>query len=173
MAWGEIIESIVGFVVGGGLGTLITNLVMAKYKRQAAALENEKSALVNEAQEIANKHSELQEWREITEERKGRIEELRDALLKADERHDRIVHTKNSEIDRLNSKVDALYKEIAKMREGEAEMRDTIDNLRSENTALSIFRCDTVSCAKRVPPFAYQIPALGIAHTVPQLNDNI
>lgn len=48
--------------------------------------------------------------------------------------------------------------DIANMRDKEAEMRDEMDKLRSENTALTIFRCDKVGCADRKPPFAYQVP---------------
>lgn len=161
MNWAEVIQSIIGFVVGGGLGTLITNLIMAKYKRRAAELENEKSSLVNDAQEIANKHSELQEWKDINEERKSRIDELRAAQQADGERYDKMVANKNSEIDRLNKKIDLLYTDIANMRDKEAEMRDEMDKLRSENTALTIFRCDKVGCADRKPPFAYQVP---VAH---------
>lgn len=133
---------------------------MAKYRRRAAQLENEKAALVNDAQEIANKHSELAEWQAINEERKTRIEELHDALKAENERYNNVVANKNAEIDRLNNKIDALYSDIAIMRNKEAEMRDKIDNLSSENTALTIFRCDKVGCADRKPPFAYQVPTV-------------
>jgi chromosome segregation ATPase len=133
---------------------------MAKYRRRAAQLENEKAALVNDAQEIANKHSELAEWQAINEERKTRIEELHDALKAENERYNNVVANKNAEIDRLNNKIDALYSDIAVMRNKEAEMRDKIDNLSSENTALTIFRCDKVGCAERKPPFAYQVPTV-------------
>lgn len=157
MNWIEIIGVVVG---SGGIGSLITSFVMAKYKRQAAALENEKSALVNEAQEIANKHSELQEWRDINEERKTRLEELHNALDKAEERYDNMVARKNeelvskdAEISRLNAKVDSLYQDLA-------HRREQIDTLSSENTALTIFRCDKVGCAERKPPFAYQVPSI-------------
>lgn len=157
MNWVEILGVIVG---SGGVGSLITALMMAKYKRQAAALENEKSALVNEAQEIANKHSELQEWRDISEERKGRIDEMHEALTKESDRYDAMVARKNAELDkkdaeieRLNNKIDILYADLAKKRE-------QIDTLSSENTALTIFRCDKVGCADRQPPFAYQVPSI-------------
>lgn len=160
MNWADIIQSLIGFVLGGGLGTLITNLIMAKYRRRAAQLENEKAALVNDAQKIANKHSELQEWKGINEERKTRIEELHEALKAENERYNNVVANKNAEIDRLNNKIDALYSDIAVMRNKEAEMRDKIDNLSSENTALTIFRCDKVGCAERKPPFAYQVPTV-------------
>ena len=157
MNWIEIVGVIVG---SGGVGSLITSLIMAKYKRQAAALENEKSALINESQEIANKHSELQEWRDISEERKMRIEELHNALDKADERYDNMVARKNeevarkdAEISRLNTKVDTLYQDLA-------HRREQIDALSSENTALTIFRCDKVGCADRQPPFAFQVPSI-------------
>lgn len=160
MNWADILQSLIGFVLGGGLGSLITNLIMAKYRRRAAQLENEKAALVNDAQEIANKHSELAEWQAINEERKTRIEELHDALKAENERYNNVVANKNAEIDRLNNKIDALYSDIAVMRNKEAEMRDKIDNLSSENTALTIFRCDKVGCAERKPPFAYQVPTV-------------
>lgn len=157
MNWVEIIGIIVG---SGGVGSFITSLLMAKYKRRAAALENEKANLLNEAQEIANKHSELEEWHAISEERKNRIDEMHASLKSADERYATLVTNKNAEIDRLNGKIDNLYADIAEMRNNEAAMRDTIDKLRSENTALTIFRCDKVGCADRQPPFAYQVPSI-------------
>ena len=150
MNWVEILGIIVG---SGGVGSLLTQLFMAKYKRKAAELENE-------AKEISNKHSELEEWKGIVAEQKERIAEMHNDLAKESDRYDAMAARKNGELDRkdaeiqrLNQKVDALYQDIA-------QKRERIDTLTSENTALTICRCDKVGCADRQPPFAYQVPSI-------------
>ena len=168
MAWVEVIESIVGFVVGGGLGTLITNLVMAKYRRKAAELENERNRLVNEAQVITNKRSELEEWQKIADQEAKRVEEVTahydDLMRRKDARlvsRDKEIIDLKAEIARKEEKIETLYKQ-------HSADREIIDALRSENTALAIFRCDKVDCGDRKPPFAYQIPALALTETLKQ-----
>ena len=140
MAWVEVIESIVGFVVGGGLGTLITNLVMAKYRRKAAELENEKNRLVNEAQEISNKRSELEEWQKIADQEAKRVEAVTahydDLMRRKDARlvsRDKEIIDLKAEIARKEEKIETLYKQ-------HSADREIIDALRSENTALAIFQ---------------------------------
>lgn len=161
MNWSDIIQSIVGFVVGGGLGTLVTNLIMAKYKRQAAAL-------ANEAQAIANKRNELEEWQKIADREAKRAEEVTahydDLMRRKDARlitRDKEIADLKTEITRKDDKIESLYQQHSKDRE-------IIDALRSENTALAIFRCDKVDCGDRKPPFAYQIPALALTETLKQ-----
>jgi hypothetical protein len=161
MNWSDIIQSIIGFVVGGGLGTLVTNLIMAKYKRQAAAL-------ANDAQAIANKRTELEEWQKIADRETRRAEEVTahydDLMRRKDARlisRDKEIADLKAEIARKDDKIEALYDLHSKDRE-------IIDALRSENTALAIFRCDKVDCGDRKPPFAYQIPALALTETLKQ-----
>ncbi len=161
MNWSDIIQSIIGFVVGGGLGTLITSLVTAKYKRQAAAL-------ANDAQAIANKRNELEEWQKIADRETKRAEEVTahydDLMRRKDARlitRDKEIADLKAEINRKDDKIESLYQQHSKDRE-------IIDALRSENTALAIFRCDKVDCGDRKPPFAYQIPALALTETLKQ-----
>lgn len=164
MNWSDIIQSIIGFVVGGGLGTLITNLIMAKYKRQAAAL-------ANDAQAIANKRTELEEWQKIADREAKRAEEVTahydDLMRRKDARlisRDKEIADLKAEIARKDDKIEGLYDLHSKDRE-------IIDALRSENTALTIFRCDHIDCGKRKPPLAYQIPALALTETLKQQNN--
>ena len=164
MNWSDIIQSIIGFVVGGGLGTLVTNLIMAKYKRQAAAL-------ANEAQAIANKRNELEEWQKIADREAKRAEEVTahydDLMRRKDARlisRDKEIADLKAEIARKDDKIEGLYDLHSKDRE-------IIDALRSENTALTIFRCDHIDCGKRKPPLAYQIPALALTETLKQQNN--
>lgn len=164
MNWSDIIQSIIGFVVGGGLGTLVTNLIMAKYKRQAAAL-------ANDAQAIANKRNELEEWQKIADRETRRAEEVTahydDLMRRKDARlisRDKEIADLKAEIARKDDKIEALYDLHSKDRE-------IIDALRSENTALTIFRCDHIDCGKRKPPLAYQIPALALTETLKQQNN--
>lgn len=164
MNWSDIIQSIIGFVVGGGLGTLVTNLIMAKYKRQAAAL-------ANDAQAIANKRNELEEWQKIADREAKRAEEVTahydDLMRRKDARlisRDKEIADLKAEIARKDDKIEALYDLHSKDRE-------IIDALRSENTALTIFRCDHIDCGKRKPPLAYQIPALALTETLKQQNN--
>lgn len=164
MNWSDIIQSIIGFVVGGGLGTLITSLITAKYKRQAAAL-------ANEAQAIANKRNELEEWQKIADREAKRAEEVTahydDLMRRKDARlisRDKEIADLKAEIARKDDKIEGLYDLHSKDRE-------IIDALRSENTALTIFRCDHIDCGKRKPPLAYQIPALALTETLKQQNN--
>lgn len=164
MNWSDIIQSIIGFVVGGGLGTLVTNLIMAKYKRQAAAL-------ANDAQAIANKRTELEEWQKIADREAKRAEEVTahydDLMRRKDARlisRDKEIADLKAEIARKDDKIEGLYDLHSKDRE-------IIDALRSENTALTIFRCDHIDCGKRKPPLAYQIPALALTETLKQQNN--
>lgn len=164
MNWLDIIQSIIGFVVGGGLGTLVTNLIMAKYKRQAAAL-------ANDAQAIANKRTELEEWQKIADREAKRAEEVTahydDLMRRKDARlisRDKEIADLKAEIARKDDKIEGLYDLHSKDRE-------IIDALRSENTALTIFRCDHIDCGKRKPPLAYQIPALALTETLKQQNN--
>lgn len=164
MNWSDIIQSIIGFVVGGGLGSLATNLIMAKYKRQAAAL-------ANEAQAIANKRNELEEWQKIADREAKRAEEVTahydDLMRRKDARlisRDKEIADLKAEIARKDDKIEGLYDLHSKDRE-------IIDALRSENTALTIFRCDHIDCGKRKPPLAYQIPALALTETLKQQNN--
>lgn len=161
MNWSDIIQSIIGFVLGGGLGTLITSLVTAKYKRQAAAL-------ANEAQAIANKRNELEEWQKIADRETRRAEEVTahydDLMRRKDARlitRDKEIADLKAEINRKDDKIESLYQQ-------HSADREIIDALRSENTALAIFRCDKVDCGDRKPPFAYQIPALALTETLKQ-----
>lgn len=164
MNWSDVIQSIIGFVVGGGLGTLVTNLIMAKYKRQAAAL-------ANDAQAIANKRTELEEWQKIADREAKRAEEVTahydDLMRRKDARlisRDKEIADLKAEIARKDDKREGLYDLHSKDRE-------IIDALRSENTALTIFRCDHIDCGKRKPPLAYQIPALALTETLKQQNN--
>lgn len=164
MNWSDVIQSIIGFVVGGGLGTLVTNLIMAKYKRQAAAL-------ANDAQAIANKRTELEEWQKIADREAKRAEEVTahydDLMRRKDARlisRDKEIADLKAEIARKDDKIEGLYDLHSKDRE-------IIDALRSENTALTIFRCDHIDCGKRKPPLAYQIPALALTETLKQQNN--
>ena len=164
MNWSDVIQSIIGFVVGGGLGTLVTNLIMAKYKRQAAAL-------ANDAQAIANKLNELEEWQKIADREAKRAEEVTahydDLMRRKDARlisRDKEIADLKAEIARKDDKIEGLYDLHSKDRE-------IIDALRSENTALTIFRCDHIDCGKRKPPLAYQIPALALTETLKQQNN--
>ena len=161
MNWSDIIQSMIGFVLGGGLGTLITSLVTAKYKRQAAAL-------ANEAQAIANKRNELEEWQKIADRETRRAEEVTahydDLMRRKDARlitRDKEIADLKAEINRKDDKIESLYQQ-------HSADREIIDALRSENTALAIFRCDKVDCGDRKPPFAYQIPALALTETLKQ-----
>lgn len=164
MNWTDIIQSIIGFVVGGGLGTLVTNLIMAKYKRQAAAL-------ANDAQAIANKRNELEEWQKIADREAKRAEEVTahydDLMRRKDARlitRDKEIADLKTEINRKDDKIESLYQQ-------HSNDREIIDALRSENTALAIFRCDHIDCGKRKPPLAYQIPALALTETLKQQNN--
>lgn len=164
MNWSDVIQSIIGFVLGGGLGTLITSLVTAKYRRQAAAL-------ANEAQAIANKRNELEEWQKIADREAKRAEEVTahydDLMRRKDARlisRDKEIADLKAEIARKDDKIEGLYDLHSKDRE-------IIDALRSENTALTIFRCDHIDCGKRKPPLAYQIPALALTETLKQQNN--
>lgn len=164
MNWSDIIQSIIGFVVGGGLGTFVTNLIMAKYKRQAASL-------ANDAQAIANKRTELEEWQKIADRETRRAEEVTshydDLMRRKDARlvsRDKEITELKAEIARKDEKIEALYDLHSKDRE-------IIDALRSENTALTIFRCDHIDCGNRKPPLAYQIPALALTETLKQQNN--
>lgn len=168
MNWVEVIGILLG---GGGVGTLCTTLFMAKYKRQAAALENEKNALINESQAILNKRSELEEWQKIADRETRRAEEVTahydDLMRRKDARlvsRDKEITDLKAEIARKDDKIEALYDLHSKDRE-------IIDALRSENTALTIFRCDHIDCGKRKPPLAYQIPALALTETLKQHNN--
>lgn len=155
MSWADVIQSLIGFVLGGGLGTLITNLIMAKYKRQAAALENE-------AQSIRNHTAELDRWKDLHEralQSADKIEEKYKAMLdRKDERllaRDKEIADLKSELARKDDKIDSLYTLHSKDRE-------EADRLSSENTALTILRCDVIGCALRKPPLVYQVPQLKI-----------
>lgn len=164
MNWSDVIQSIIGFVLGGGLGSLITSLITAKYKRQAAAL-------ANDAQAIANKRNELEEWQKIADREAKRAEEVTahydDLMRRKDARlisRDKEIADLKAEIARKDDKIEGLYDLHSKDRE-------IIDALRSENTALTIFRCDHIDCGKRKPPLAYQIPALALTETLKQQNN--
>lgn len=139
---------------------------MLRYKRKAAELENEKTALVNEAQNIENHTAELNRWKDLhdrallsAEKTAAQYESL---MKRKDERliaRDKEIVELKAELARKDEKIESFY-------DTHSSDREIIDNLRSENTALIIFRCDEVGCSKRKPPLAYQIPALALTETL-------
>lgn len=88
--------------------------------------------------EVENEKSLADGWKELAEGKQARIATL------------------ESTIDRKDEKIDTLYMEMA-------EMRSTIDDLRTENAVLRVYKCIKVGCEHRQPPFgmmAEQIPQI-------------
>lgn len=156
MNWVEVISIILG---SGGLGTLITSLVMAKYKRKAAELENN-------AQAIKNHSEELKRWEELHNRALQNCDEVKAQYTDLIKRKDERLISRDKEITDLKSELAQKDKKIESLYDQHSKDREIIDALRSENTALAIFRCDKVDCNERQPPFAYQIPALALTETL-------
>lgn len=163
MNWIEVISIILG---SGGVGGFVTFLFTAKYKRRAAQLENEKNALVNEAQNIKNHTAELDRWKDLHDRALMNAEKVEVRYDKMVGRKTTELETKDKEIADLKVEISQKDKKIDSLYEMHSKDREIIDALRSENTALSIFRCDKVDCVDRTPPFAYQIPALALTETL-------
>ena len=156
MNWIEVIGVIVG---SGGVGSLVTSLIMAKYKRRAAVLENDALAL-------ANKRTELEEWQKISDRETQRAEEVKNHYENLLKNKDARLVARDKEIADLKAELAKKDEKIDNLHDQHSKDREVIDNLRSENTALTIFRCDEVGCNLRKPPLAYQIPALALTETL-------
>lgn len=152
MNWVEVVSICLG---SGGVFSLITFLFMAKYKRRAAELENE-------AKEIENNTAELDRWKDLHDRALQSADKLEEKYLtmlaRKDERllaRDKEIADLKGELARKDEKIDNLYVQHSKDRE-------EADRLSSENTALTILRCDVIGCALRKPPLVYQVPQLKI-----------
>lgn len=55
-----------------------------------------------------------------------------------------------AKVDGLNLKVDALYKE-------NGYLRDQNDSLKTQRAVLTMYKCETLNCTNRQPPFGSQI----------------
>ena len=70
----------------------------------------------------------IDQWQKMAEDRKARAEELK------------------RDLDRKDNKIDELYVEISKLME-------ELDHARTEIAVARLLKCETVSCASRIPPF--------------------
>ena len=94
--------------------------------------------------EVENEKSLADGWKVLAEGKQARIATL------------------ESTVDRKDEKIDMLYAEIA-------EMRSTIDDLRTENAVLRVYKCIKVGCEHRQPPFGMSAE---IIEAVKQKRDN-
>ena len=70
----------------------------------------------------------IDQWQKMAEDRKTRAEELK------------------RDLDKKDNKIDELYDEISKLRE-------ELDHARTDIAVARLLKCETVSCASRIPPF--------------------
>lgn len=111
MDWNALISGLLSALfVGGGLSLIL----FYKEDKRAKQLKNEKTA--------------IEEWQELNEGLKRRIAELKETVVKKDE------------------KIDELYRE-------NTALRDRGDKLSSKVAVLSVFRCEEIGCGARRPPF--------------------
>lgn len=81
-----------------------------------------------ESKEVDNEHKVAEEWQAISEGKQKRIDHLEETLGKKDE------------------KIEELYALVGTLRE-------KVDQLSTENAVLKIYKCITIGCADRQPPF--------------------
>lgn len=111
MEWTSIITALVAALIPtGGLTAVVT----LRDKKTAAFLENTKTL--------------IDQWQEIADGRKVRMDELKADL---DKKEDIIQHQ---------------WKEIS-------ELRNELDNARTDNAKAEMLKCIRISCENREPPF--------------------
>lgn len=81
-----------------------------------------------ESKEVDNEHKVAEEWQTISEGKQKRIDHLEETLGKKDE------------------KIEELYVLVGTLRE-------KVDQLSTENAVLKIYKCETIGCPERKPPF--------------------
>ena len=111
MDWSSIIVALVAALVPtGGLTAIVT----LKDKKTAAFLENTET-LINQ-------------WQEIADGRKVRMDELK------------------ADLDRKEDVIQDQWKEIS-------GLRNELDHARTDKAVAELMRCEKTSCPDRMPPF--------------------
>ena len=111
MDWSSIIVALIApLVPTGGLTAIVT----LRDKKTAAFLENTKTL--------------IDQWQEIADGRKIRMDELK------------------SDLDRKEAVIQEQWKEIS-------ELRNELDHARTDKAVAELMRCEKTSCADRMPPF--------------------
>lgn len=111
MDWSSIIVALIAALVPtGGLTAIVT----LKDKKTAAFLDNTEK-LINQ-------------WQEIADGRKVRMDELK------------------ADLDRKESLIQGQWKEIS-------GLRNELDHARTDKAVAELMRCEKTSCPDRMPPF--------------------
>ncbi len=111
---------------GGGLLEFFKWLSVRKAEKKSAELDN-----IAKVQELANqKNGTVDEWERLSAQHSADMEYYRTCLSDKDAR--------------LDEKEEII-----------ADLREKINNLTSENTALRLTRCEKLSCSDRIPPFGF------------------
>lgn len=111
MDWSSIIVALIAALVPtGGLTAIVT----LKDKKTAAFLDNTEK-LINQ-------------WQEIADGRKVRMDELK------------------ADLDRKEDVIQEQWKEIS-------DLRNELDHARTDKAVAELMRCEKTSCPDRMPPF--------------------
>lgn len=111
MDWSSIIVALVAALVPtGGLTAIVT----LRDKKTAAFLENAKTL--------------IDQWQEIADGRKVRMDELK------------------ADLDRKEDVIQEQWKEIS-------GLRNELDHARTDRAVAELMRCEKTSCSDRLPPF--------------------
>lgn len=121
-----LLEVLGTVIFGGGLLEFFKWLSLRKTEKKSAELDN-----IAKVQELANqKNGTVDEWERLSAQHSSDMEYYRTCLSDKDAR--------------LDEKEEII-----------AELREKINNLTSENTALRLTRCEKLSCPDRIPPFGF------------------
>lgn len=109
--WGSVITALIAALIPtGGLTAIVT----LRDKKTAAFLENAKTL--------------IDQWREVADGRKQRMDELK------------------ADLDNKEKIIQQQWKEIS-------ELRNELDNARTDKAVAEVMRCEVTSCTDRKPPF--------------------
>lgn len=119
--------SIIIALLGALAGGGLTALLTVRETRKSKKLENKEKEL-----DLADKQKDevISDWKELAEMYRTRVDELRDTLA---------VRT-----EKLEEKEKTI-----------SELRTILGDRNSENTALTLMRCEKLQCPDRIPPFGF------------------
>lgn len=121
-----ILEVLGTVVLGGGLLEAVKWFANRKAEKKAMELEN-----LAKAQEIiTQKNGTVDEWEKLSTQHNQDLMYYRESIKEKEE---------------LISKKDEII----------IDLRNKINDLSSENTALRLTRCEKLACPDRIPPFGY------------------